>query len=363
MSRFKKRLLIVIAVVCMMFQLPATGMPVIDVSAIAQAVTQYVTTIQNWNQQLQHWKEEYDRLKDASAKIVSGDFTSVVQGVANLAGQMAGWAEYAKMEDAAQFGYNIKTGGYSLLSLITDSKLLLANWDVLEEQFDQNIKRIEESARNDAELAGDATFAFKDFSLKTLTSAMTNIGNMMQDGASLYNSVAENINALFFASPNELAGLYENTMQKGLEQEGYTSYEDLKKKMSDKKNEILKLQGELTKIDPSTSQMQYSQKQSQIEIEKTYYEKMETLENWYRNMQKQKEEILKNQETYDDITKEEAEEKQKEKLAKREAELEDAYNDMVKINQQRMQQRLNELAFGLGSSYDNSTTQLKTGGR
>lgn len=366
MSRFKKRLLIIVAVVCMMFQLPATGMPVIDISAIAQAVTQYITTIQNWNQQLQHWKEEYDRLKQASAQIVSGDFTAVMRGIGNLAGQMAGWAKYHGLEDASQWGYNVKTGSYSLLNLISNSELLLANWDLLESQFKTNQARIEESARNDGEYLGDSLFNVSDTTLKGVVSTLTGFGNLMGSGASLYNSVAENINALFEVSPSELVKVYDETIQKALKQEGYKDYEDFKKKMSKQKNKIQDIERELAKIDPSTSAMQYSQKQAQIEVEKMEYEKMETLDTWYKEMQYNKKEIENNQPEYEKKEEEEIKKKQEEEKKEVKDTINAAYNETVRTNQEMMAERLEEILSdfalsGFSQKSSGNSTESATG--
>ena len=53
------------ALVLLSFALSAplyANMPVIDISAIAEGISQFMTTIEQYNRQIQQWKSEYDKM-------------------------------------------------------------------------------------------------------------------------------------------------------------------------------------------------------------------------------------------------------------------------------------------------------------
>ena len=76
------------------------NMPVIDLSAIAQGVSQFMTTVQQYSRQIQQWKSEYDKMVKAAKAIASGDFSQIMSGIASFANQIAGWDSTNKYADS-----------------------------------------------------------------------------------------------------------------------------------------------------------------------------------------------------------------------------------------------------------------------
>lgn len=87
----KKILLFIMIVTLACTSLSATGMPVIDISSITESITQFVTTVQQYNRQIQQWKSEWERLERAAKQISSGDYQSVISGLASITGQISRW--------------------------------------------------------------------------------------------------------------------------------------------------------------------------------------------------------------------------------------------------------------------------------
>lgn len=75
------------------------NMPVIDISAITQGVTQFVQTMQQYQRQIQQWASEFQRLMKAAQNIASGDFDRIIQGITSVSSQMAGWSSTGTFMD------------------------------------------------------------------------------------------------------------------------------------------------------------------------------------------------------------------------------------------------------------------------
>ena len=76
------------------------NMPVIDISAIAQGVSQFMTTVQQYAKQIQQWRSELDKMVKAAKAISSGDFSQIMGGIASFANQIAGWDSTNKSADS-----------------------------------------------------------------------------------------------------------------------------------------------------------------------------------------------------------------------------------------------------------------------
>lgn len=76
------------------------NMPVIDISAIAQGVSQFMTTVQQYAKQIQQWRSELDKMVKAAKAISSGDFSQIMGGIASFANQIAGWDSTNKYADS-----------------------------------------------------------------------------------------------------------------------------------------------------------------------------------------------------------------------------------------------------------------------
>lgn len=64
--------------------LAATGMPVIDISAITTSITNFAQQVQQWNKQIQVWKSDFDRFAAAAKAISSGDYNRIMQGLKSM---------------------------------------------------------------------------------------------------------------------------------------------------------------------------------------------------------------------------------------------------------------------------------------
>lgn len=91
------------ALVLLSFALSAplyANMPVIDISAIAEGISQFMTTIEQYNRQIQQWKSEYDKMVKAAKAIATGDFNQIMNGIAQFANQFASWDSTNKYADS-----------------------------------------------------------------------------------------------------------------------------------------------------------------------------------------------------------------------------------------------------------------------
>lgn len=76
------------------------NMPVIDISAITQGISQFLTTVEQYTRQIQQWKVEYDKMVKAAKAIATGDFSQIMNGISSFATQIAGWDSTNKYADA-----------------------------------------------------------------------------------------------------------------------------------------------------------------------------------------------------------------------------------------------------------------------
>ena len=105
------------------------NMPVIDISAITQGVTQFVQTMQQYQRQIQQWASEFQRLMKAAQNIASGDFDRIIQGITSVSSQMAGWSSTGTFMDnflteignTASMTQLLKNNGEQLYGNLMDS--------------------------------------------------------------------------------------------------------------------------------------------------------------------------------------------------------------------------------------------------
>ncbi len=100
----------------------STGMPVIDISAIANAIAEFSTTVQQYQKQVMQWKSEYDRLAKAAQSIAKGDFDSVLNGISQAATMISGYSSdlafFADVSAAAQTGRKLAKDGKKMTNSI-----------------------------------------------------------------------------------------------------------------------------------------------------------------------------------------------------------------------------------------------------
>lgn len=108
MTKPRKILITVLLLISTLIPAWATGMPVIDITAIANAIAEFSTTVQQYQKQVMQWKSEYDRLARAAKSIAKGDFDSILSGISQAATAISGYSEslsgFAEIAAAAQTG-------------------------------------------------------------------------------------------------------------------------------------------------------------------------------------------------------------------------------------------------------------------
>lgn len=108
MTKPRKILITVLLLISTLIPAWATGMPVIDITAIANAIAEFSTTVQQYQKQVMQWKSEYDRLARAAESIARGDFDSILSGISQAATAISGYSEslsgFAEIAAAAQTG-------------------------------------------------------------------------------------------------------------------------------------------------------------------------------------------------------------------------------------------------------------------
>lgn len=108
MTKPRKFLITVLLLISTLIPAWATGMPVIDITAIANAIAEFSTTVQQYQKQVMQWKSEYDRLARAAESIAKGDFDSILSGISQAATAISGYSEslsgFAEIAAAAQTG-------------------------------------------------------------------------------------------------------------------------------------------------------------------------------------------------------------------------------------------------------------------
>jgi flagellar biosynthesis chaperone FliJ len=322
-----KKAIVIVLLISSLFSVFGTGMPVIDVVAIAQAVQSAMTQVNQWNQQLKQWQSEYERVRKAAEKISSGDFTTVVSGLASLSSQMSGWTSNLGWSETSDWLETASDGSYSLLAMTTNYQLLLNNAERLSEIIQKNVEKLTESA--DAWEAGSNAFQVTTSSGDYITSLITNAGRMGLNALDLTSDVME----LLKISPKEAASLYENALLDSLKKAGFNSYEELLKKIESMQSELTKAEAELLDISASESPNAHAQKQAQIEQLKTQLENLQALKKTYLSVASQLAQIEQGQSAYEKQMKEKQEEELAQKQADAEAtalaQLDEALNNFI----------------------------------
>lgn len=103
--------------------------PVIDISAITSGITQFMQTVEQYGRQIKQWQQEYERLLNAAKAISTGDFNQIMNGLQDIAGQMAGWEAtngswdsfLNSFGDTAGLIQEVGNGGMDLFGSLQDS--------------------------------------------------------------------------------------------------------------------------------------------------------------------------------------------------------------------------------------------------
>lgn len=194
------------------------NMPVIDVTAIAQAIQQYTQSIQQFQSQLQQWQSEFDRIQKAAKGLSSGNFTQIVSSVASLASQASRWKLTGDLiTDTYISNAMSKTadGSYSLLRLMNNSEIFMRKIDMFTDIILQNAEKMENSVQKTVDgsmnvvegAAGTASgmLGTANTMINMMNTLVKNgtLNNLLEVG-NIWNSFA----TMFDVSPSEYAKIY-----------------------------------------------------------------------------------------------------------------------------------------------------------
>lgn len=228
MGNFKRKLLAVLLLLVIGVTPVFANMPVIDITAIVQAVQGYVQTIKEWNATVQQWKSEYDRIAKAAKGIATGDFSEVIKSVGSLANQVSGWELGKKLTDGKSLYFDnalssIGDGSYSILALLSDSDILMANWDTLSETIENNAQKIlddMQSAYDKAEDGWDQAGAIGSGTADLYLSIANTLENLLVQGGDVAKDIQDifnNFTSFLNVSPEEYAQVMEKMVKKSIE--------------------------------------------------------------------------------------------------------------------------------------------------
>lgn len=233
MRRFRKRILLILIISLAGVFTASANMPVIDVTAIAQAVTSYVQTIKEWNAQVQQWKSEFDRIEKAAKGLSSGDFTQIVSGLASLTTQMSSWHLSENLFNSYYIDKALSAtgnGSYSLLRIMNNSQILENNIDYFVDTISSQIKKWSEKDADGNSMwdniytssgvlgtgakAGSEAAGMSSLISNLLLNILKQGGDITTEAASIINEMA----GIFQVSPEEYASFYKKIQKETLSQ-------------------------------------------------------------------------------------------------------------------------------------------------
>ena len=191
-----KKVFIVFLMVFSMAVTPVfANMPVIDITAITNGITQFMQTVQQYQRQIQQWQSEYERMVKAAKAISSGDFNQIVSGITSFTNQLAKWDSTDKYADdfLRSFGNSAKMTQSLVNASQNMSQSISNSWKFLEKLSSSNPQNLWEGL----DLAGDAVFGTGINATKNILSAANVTGKaaeLTQQLAAL-ESAAEMLNS------------------------------------------------------------------------------------------------------------------------------------------------------------------------
>ena len=326
-----KKVIVIVLLFCSVFSIFAAGTPVIDVTAITTAIQNFTTTVEQYNRQIKQWQSEYERLKKSAEAISSGDFMTVVSGVASLASQMSGWTSDLGWTETTEWLKKAEDGSYSMAGILTNTNLLLNNLETITDTLEANVEGLKDIEDGwDLGSSGfDMAVDIGDF----VTNLLTNGGNMVISGFEMFEDVAN----MFLMTPDVAVEMYRNILKDTLKKKaGVSSYDELLDKITSVNDEITKAQAELLEIDPTEEARKYKQKENQIEQLEKQMKELKELKDLYIKTEGKIAEMEAAQSEYDELAKAEetakAETEQNQAEASSTAELNDAVKDLENAN-------------------------------
>lgn len=295
----KKLLFLILIITIVVTPCFATGMPVIDVAAIAQAVQTYVQQINQWQTQLKQWKSEFDRLQKAAEDLSNGDFTSILTGIASLSKQMSTW-------NLGSTIFNDKTldkalnatgdGAYSLLAIMNDGELFSSYSNYWLKRIEQQVNKWSkdwekfDNKGNSASQAigktgatGSNTTEIANLVLDYIKKSLTTGGDVAVEMANAINGFAE----VFSIEPSEAAEMYKEIQEDKIKSATSNKAKNTKEigsLIDSVSEEIASATMELAQLNSEEQKNAYEQaklKLEQLNEKKQNYEK---LLEWSRGM-------------------------------------------------------------------------------
>lgn len=314
MGNIKRKLLVLLLMLVIGVTPVFANMPVIDFTAIAQAITSYIQTIQEWNAQVQQWKSEYDRIAKAAKGIASGEFSEIIKSIGSLASQVSGWELGKTLSNGKDLYFDnalssIGDGSYSLLALMSNTDLLMANYDTFMEIFEENaFKSIEEkmnAAINDDNLDGwDKSSAIMDGAESVINTIANSIGSLLTSGGAAAQSAADvwnNYSSFLNVSPERYAEVLEQMVKENIEKatgDKAHSAADILKLKGEQEQLVAQLEEKLKKLtseDATQNNQLTAQKEAAERLIATYNDIYE----WANGMESEITKIRNNQADYE----------------------------------------------------------------
>lgn len=312
----KPKRIIIFALLILMTAVPCfANMPVIDVTAIATAVSNFSRQIEQWKTTLKQYKSEFDRIEKAAKGLTSGDFTKFVSSLGDLTGQMASWniaktlgaTDYDNLDQILE---NTSNGSYSLLNLMSSTSMFLRYYDLFVDGMENNafIKQMRENEKiggSDEAGGGLGTAAATTSSvletfdnMGTLIKQMVLNGeNILTAGADMWNNWADIVNVTPDEYAKILTEIHEDTLSSMY---SVATTKEMEDKVTALKQEWAQKKSSLSTMNSETNKEQYEKQKMLVEQAWADYEEAETILAWSQKMDSAIAEVKGQQESYED---------------------------------------------------------------
>lgn len=255
------------------------GMPVIDISSITTAIGNFAQTLKQYEREIAKWKDEYDRLAKAAKDISSGDYTTVIKGIARMAGQISDWGMFSyfgetNLDDALS---NVQAGSYDLLKISRYvgiggmASIFSKNQELLNQMINRNITLQNLNLQDGV----DTKFNNASAVMKYLSRTLTDTAGLLNSSADLSNNVID----LFTLSPEETKQILESAKKYVLEDFG-GSNEGLNEQIKAKQQELIKYQNDLIDINSAEEPTLYNRTKDLIDQVISEITTLQQVQDW-----------------------------------------------------------------------------------
>ncbi len=315
--RVTKRIIITIMLIAMTAVPCFANMPVIDVSAIATSVSNFVQQVQTWKREIQQYKDQLDRITKAAKGLASGDFTVFLTSLGDLTGQVSSW-NIAKSLGAENYANldkilaNTSDASYSLASLIqTDWRILLNNLDTFKNAMETNAKKVYSLAdgsgteQNDGYVLGGASSTLSSGTdvVSSLLSVITEFavtgGDALTDAAEVWNNFADILNVTPDEYAKVLTDVKTDTISSMFPKASISSTDDLSTYIETLAGDLASKKEALVKINSEESPEQYEKQQQLIVQAEAELETAQKAYDWAKQMDNAIADVKAQQEVYE----------------------------------------------------------------